>query len=483
MTTLSEVAVRPSGWESSPESERFPVSLLGHVMPKIYVLVSEVFALPAGADTGAIIKSMTTGLKVALASFPVLCGCLEMDATTGQMWVTKKRESAAALHLKYMPGGEFPSYAELEQKDFPASLLAAHQILPSAVTAKQLHSPLGDNNDEGISIAAFQLNFIKDGLIVGVAIHHSVSDGPGCDGFLTTWAENSALALCGLPSVVKDVTFDLLNSPLNTAKPLPKQIAKIKDAYPVLKNSGGPMQPPPPGFVLPNLVPQMWHFPKSKTEALKTKASSTDGSWISTYDAVMAMVWSSATRARMDLFKPAPESTTLLVHAVDTRSTWSPPLSPSFLGVGTAPASCKPLSIQDIIDPANLPLVAASVRSSIKQITPDYLTGLLEWIAGQDDRRYLEISLNSFLGMDFGGSSWQSMRAYETHNFGFGFPSALRWPCPMFDGFVFVYPSRANTKAAAADEGIEVCICLEEGCHQRLMADSVLLEYAQPRGV
>lgn len=74
----------------------------------------------------------------------------------------------------------------LNVKQFPASSLTGSQLLPDFVTAKQLHSPLGDNNEEGIAVAAFQLNFIRGGLIIGLAIHHSVSDGPGCDGFLTT---------------------------------------------------------------------------------------------------------------------------------------------------------------------------------------------------------------------------------------------------------------------------------------------------------
>jgi hypothetical protein len=71
---------------------------------------------------------------------------------------------------------------------------------------------------------------------------------------------------------------------------------------------------------------------------------------------------------------------------------------------------------------------------------------------------------------------------YERHDFGFGVAMAIRFPDPQFEGYVFVYPSRAGVKKDALDEGIEVCICLEKTCHDRLMQDGELLKYAQPRG-
>ncbi|KAH8819332.1 transferase family-domain-containing protein [Xylogone sp. PMI_703] len=482
---LREILVHPTGWESSPESERFLMSLMGHIMPKVYVLIAEVYALPENADRETIVKNITTGLEIAVSQYPVLAGTLEMDATTGQMWVAKKRNSTVSLHVKYMlDKDEFLSYEELERRDFPASLIVGNKLLPESVTAKQLHSPLGDNNDGGIAIAKFQINFIPGGLIIGVAVHHALSDGPGCDGLLTAWAQNSAAAANGTPFVLDQKQFSIHGSPLDVGKPSAEQMTQLQQAIPVVKDAGGPMPPPPENFTMPSLVQQMWHFPKTKAGMLKAQASSIekDGSWISTYDAIIALLWSSITRAKLDLLKPNLDAKALLVHAVDTRKIWDPPLPQRFLGVGSAPARCEPLLIKDIIAPENLPKLAASVRASIKDMTPQYLTSLLQWVAGHDDQRWLEISVNSFLGIDLGASSWQGMTAYEKHDFGFGLPKALRWPSPPFDGFVFAYPSRAAMKDATADEGIEVCVCLEESCHQRLIKDEVLLAYAQPRG-
>jgi hypothetical protein len=131
--TSREIRIRPTGWESSPESERYPLSLMGHIMPRIYVQVAEVFALPENADVDAIAKNMTAGLEFAVSQFPVLAGLHSMDADSGRMWVTKKRESTVSLHIKHMlHEDEFPSYEELEKKD-----VRAHPTFPEFSLGKE----------------------------------------------------------------------------------------------------------------------------------------------------------------------------------------------------------------------------------------------------------------------------------------------------------------------------------------------------------
>ena len=43
--STAEIQVRPTGWESAPEEERFVISDMDHTMPKIYVQIVEVFKL------------------------------------------------------------------------------------------------------------------------------------------------------------------------------------------------------------------------------------------------------------------------------------------------------------------------------------------------------------------------------------------------------------------------------------------------------
>jgi hypothetical protein len=154
-------------------------------MPKIYVQIVEVFKLAPNADKAKVVDNMIKGLEVTLSQFPILTGGLKMDAENGRLWVTKKRDSAVGLFVQDAEE-TFASYEELDRTDFPAATFKGHKLLPKAVTEKQLFSPLGDNQEDDLIISTFQINFIKGGLILGVAIHHNCSDGPGCDGSIAS---------------------------------------------------------------------------------------------------------------------------------------------------------------------------------------------------------------------------------------------------------------------------------------------------------
>ncbi|KAK8087402.1 hypothetical protein PG994_002376 [Apiospora phragmitis] len=475
-------------------------------MPKIYVQIAEVFELPPDADREAIVDSLTKGLAFALGQYPVMAGVLRMNASNGRMWVTKREDATVDLFVRdtssaAAPGGEgggdrMPSFAYLEANDFPVHLLDGPKVLPKIVTEKQLFSPLGDNasDDDSTVISTFQITFLEGGLVLAAAIHHNCSDGPGCNGFLTTWAENSAAATRGdpfKPIEMANANRDQLSAP----KPSPARWQQLDGKFPILKNLGAPSPAPPTEFVRPTLKIRMWHVPRSRAAALKAACAPPPADadkWVSTYDCIMALFWKTITRAKLPLLKPALKGKeVILAHAVNTRNMLEPPLPDRFLGNAVALPRVSVGSIEELVKVGedNLPRLAAAVRRSIRTITPQYAAELPEWVAGLEDRRYIAIAMDSFLGMDLAGTSWQGMTPYEQHDFGFGLPKAMRWPHPQFEGYVFLLPSRAAVKkqnkegGGDNDEGLEICVCLEESCHDRLLQDTELLRFAQPRGL
>ncbi|KAI7026959.1 hypothetical protein KC327_g5805 [Hortaea werneckii] len=467
------IQVRPTAWESNQKMDLFPLSDMDHTMPKIYVQIAAVFELKDEGETkkAKIVANLVKGLEFTLAQYPIMAGGLKMDPETGRMWVAEKQDSSVGL---YVNARQTPTYQELNQKDFPAAMLKGHDILPKSVTEKQLFSPLGDNADEDLSISAFQLNFIPGGVILASAIHHNCSDGPGCDGFLTTWAENAAAASKG--EGFKPIDKAALDRSRLSAAQIPDQKRwqelneKLGLEYPILKDAGGPPPAPPADFKMPELDIVMWHFAKSKVDQLKATANhSVDGA-----------EGHHQGQDRITPAKPGPK--VILAHAINTRFKLDPPLPERFMGNAVALPRTKPTKIGDLVA-APIPEVARKVRDSINSITPQYVRELPEWIAGLKDKRWISINMKSFLGMDLAGTSWQAMQCYQKHDFGFGLTKAISFPCPAFEGYCFIYPSRAAVKEGADDEGFEVCVCLEKGCQQRLMKDEELLAYAQPRGI
>ncbi|KAK6824640.1 hypothetical protein PG987_012134 [Apiospora arundinis] len=490
-----EVRVRPLGQHSGVD--RFDLSDMDHTMPKIYVQIAEIFDLPPDANRTHTVESLRSGLAFALGQYPVLVGVLRMDASNGRMWVVKKEDSTVGLFVKddskasgAGEGDHLPSFAHLEANDFPVQLIDGYKVLPKVVTEKQVFSPLGDNADgDATIISTFQVTFIEGGLILAAAIHHNCSDGPGCNVFLTTWAENAAAASRGEP-------FKPVNQSNNSRdqlialKPSPERWVELDGKFPLLKNLGAPSPAPPPDFKTPDLKGRMWHVSRSNAARLKEACAQADAErWVSTYDCIMALFWKTITRAKIPLLSPDPNTEVTLIHAVNARNLLEPPLADRFLGNAVVFAHVSIGSIEDLITTKNnLPRLAAAVRQSIQTITPQYSAEVPEWVAGLEDRRYIALDMDSFLGLNLAGSSWQAMTPYEHHDFGFGLPKAVRWPHPLCEGSIIVLPSRATVKKGAArgvddDEGVEICFCLEEGCHDRLLQDAELLRFARPRGL
>ncbi|KAF3000692.1 hypothetical protein E8E13_002152 [Curvularia kusanoi] len=479
--STTEMQVHPIGWENGPVEEQFAISDVDHTMPNIYVQIVEVFKLEPTSEKPKIVESMVKGLEYTLSQFPILAGALKMDPKNGQLWATKKRDSTVGLSVQDIEES-FSSYEELEKSDFPVASLKWHKLMPKAVTEKVFYSPPEDDQEDCPAISTFQINFIKGGLILGVAVHHNCSDGPGCDRFLTMWAKNSAAVSKGLPfHTVPGGSSD--RSRLSAKKPDAVRWKQIDQKIPVLRYGGGPALLPPADFKMPEITLGTWHFPKSKMEELKTKATSRTGvDWISTYDAITSILWKTITRSKLKFLQPDLNKEVVLVHAVNMRKAFDPPLPETYIGNAVGLARTEPMKISDLIADDNLPELAQRVRNSIKTITPQYAAELPEWVAGLEDRRWININVDAFLGMDMTATSWQAMNAYQQHDFGFGIVRAVRSPDPPYEGYVFVYPSRADVKENAVDEGIEVCVCLEKSCHVRLAQDEELLEYAQPRG-
>lgn len=489
----AEIRIRPSGWEDAPASEHFELSDMDHTMPKIYVQIAEIFELPEGSDKQVVVDSVSKGLEFALSQFPALAGTIHMDEQNGRMWVTKKKDSSVGLHVKTADGEDdgLPTFDYLNQHDFPVHLLEGPQLLPKVVTEKQLFSPLGDNADDQTITSAFQINFIRGGVILAAAIHHNCSDGTGCNGFLTTWAQSSAAARNG--TAFTPIDKESLNRKrLSAAKPDPARWKELDGKYPILKDLGGPPPPPPADFKMPPLKIRLWHFPKSSAARLKQDIGTGlgDDAWISTYDAMIALLWKSITQSKIPLLRPDLDDQVILAYGMNVRSRMEPPLAECYLGNVCALPSTEPRPIRDVINDngSGLSDLALAVRRATQSTDGQaYVSDVSAWVAGLEDRRWININMRSFLGMDLAATSWQGMTPYQDHDFGFGLPRALRWPHPQFEGYVFILPSRADVKEVkgddgASDEGLEAIVCLEASCHDRLLQDEELLRYAQPRG-
>ncbi|KAF1964340.1 hypothetical protein BU23DRAFT_604862 [Bimuria novae-zelandiae CBS 107.79] len=300
------IPVRPTGWETNKETELLPMTLLGQTMPKIYALILEVFKLP---------EEITVEQQEGI--YPILTGVMEWDEKSGEIGVRKNKDNALGFEVRYLDGegDEFPTFSQLESRHFHADLIDSDAVYPK----------------------------FTQGLVPAEGL-------PAAQGsvFLPTQFDFAATSetLPTVPFRAVEKTLDIDRSALAAERPNPARWEQIKDLFPQLTEE--PMPPLPEGFVFPELEITMLHFPKKKVEQLKVEAMAQvgEGKWISTYDAIMGLMWQSVTRARLDFLQPDPESHSMLGHMVDIRKKVGISTSERFIGITSLPPPCGPLKIK-----------------------------------------------------------------------------------------------------------------------------------------
>ncbi|KAH8196423.1 hypothetical protein TruAng_009410 [Truncatella angustata] len=493
MANVQEIRVRPLTAAIGSQDEIFQLSDLDHLMPKLYVHMVEIFELPKHADRTTIVSNLVKGLERTLVDYPILTGTLHFDNEARRIVVKKQPSSSLGLYVKEATDNDIPSFAVLDKYDFPVHLLDSPKVLPSLFVAEHWNPvPGNDISSDGPAVAGAQVTFIDGGLILGLAIPHQVCDGPGFERLLTTWARYASAAING--AAINDLASSASQVPSRSilaAKSKPslslEDLQKLGDKFPTIKARDGPPAPPPADFKMPVVKTRVWHFPKSKLQLLKAQCSKglESGTWISTYDAILAIMWRATVRAKSPLLNPDPSAPSKAVHAVNGRGRADPPISDRYIGAVITLPQSKVLTIAEVLGDleATLPALAGTVRASTASITSEYLDDLVKFAAGSHDLRWVELEMNWILGLDCMAFDWHTMKSYRDHNFGFGGPAALRWPHPGFEGFFFVLPTRANVRNAGEDEGIEVCFGLEENCYAELEKDEEFARYAEQRGL
>lgn len=475
----------------------FTLAELGAIEPKLYVHMIEIFSLPADANKDQVLSNLTQGLSRTLAEYPILTGTLHFDNEARRIAAKKGPSSSVALHIKEAgAGSDIESFAFLEKHDFPVHLLDASKVLPPNVVGV-FPVPGQDLSSEGPPACAFQVTFIQGGLILALAVSHQVCDGPGCEALFRSWSRNTNHVSKGTATTAPVAVPERSILRAKGEPASQEEWEKLGERFPTFKARGGPPAPPPADFKMPTVKTRVWHVPRSSLQELKAVAGAplpasspyaghggiAGQGWVSTYDALLALLWRAVVRAKQPLLRPDPSAPSKAVHAVNARARAGAPMPDGYIGVAVTLPQSPALTVADVLGAplgTALPLLARTVRAATGQVTPSYVADLERWALSAPDLRWVELDMHWVLGLDCMAFDWHTNRAYDEHDFGFGLPAALRWPHPQFEGFFFVLPTRSSK--GNEDEGYEIMLGLEESCYARLETDEELLRYAEQRG-
>lgn len=404
MKTSREIRVQPvrrgPGY-SINEDVITRLSDLDLLMPKLYVHMIEVFSLPPGTDKEQIVSNLTRGLSLTLGDYPVLAGTLHFDNDTKRILVKTGHDASAGLYVRGIDGHDdvgVDSFSNLDKHDFSTHLFDPAKVLPATFVGT-FPVPSSDISTEGPPVCGFQVTFIEGGLVLGLAMTHQVCDGPGCEGVLASWARHSAAISRGDADGASPTgEFPSRDILTYVGEPISREAWEDLGAkFPSNKTREAPPAPPPADFKMPVVKSRVWHFPKSKLAELKTmcaKDCKTGTGYISTYDALLAVLWRALVRAKQPLVQPAPDAPSRTVHAVNARGRTRPEIPSAYIGVGVTMPQSEALTVADVLGgdlEATLPLLAHAVRATTSQVTPEYVDDLVRFAANAPDLRWTEL--------------------------------------------------------------------------------------------
>ncbi|KAE8374234.1 transferase [Aspergillus bertholletiae] len=463
--------IHPLGWENDPDVERFKVSTLDYLTACTYNNYALFFKVD-DEDKHKAADVLKAGLERTLSQARHLCGTIEKDSTGGYSFV-KRKGSTVRFFVQWLdsPGEDFPSFDDMQKSHFSTTTLGDLDIWsvpPMTYGEKPEAHP-----DNSPVVAAYKANFVRGGLVFIMHHHHYANDVMGWAGLTHQLAENCYAIVNQTSFPTWD--FACLDRSRVTKPELPEE-AKVD----------GPASPErhPDHTVAVSLL---FHLPKSKAIELKKLATTTDGSWISTYDAFSAFIWRTLSRLRAPIFKPDMSSSIFWAEAVDMRRRMeNPKVPPRIQGniMYAALSSTAPVpqpTLAEVISEWPFPKVASYIRQLTNSVTEENLSQTLDMVATIRDKAALNVRINSYPPMSILQTDHRDANITAA-DFGFVSPVTYRHLLDCItEGVIIIYPPR--TVGPDSDEGCEFAISYEKRLAQELIDDPEWNEFFEYRGV
>jgi hypothetical protein len=399
------------------------------------------------------------------------------DVESKQRGVMKcqRREDADAekIVIKDLRASYGPDYAELKEKFFPVAYFDADTFCPRSVWPSA---------GERLPISIVQANFIRGGLILTWNLFHMVGDGTSFTLWTKIWAEECRRAQ-GLeildPVQLPDAIWDDREQMI---KPSGRNEGKLEDhpEYTLL-----PFTPPGPPPKLTSLSHrgQVFYFSPESLAALKADASPSnatkpsDQKWISTNDALSALLWRTVMTVQSPLETLEGEPVSVFNVALDGRQRTDPKVHPATLGCFLEYVAVS-MSVREMLTTLNLADLAIEVRKAIlradNQFTDDVvaLVDQLEDVDRLVPTAFLDVPgfncvLTSWLNFQLYGIEWGPVLGNNIQ--------AVRTPhVGCINGGQVILPALPNG-------GMEILVGVEESCLDRLLKDPLFAKYAIAR--
>lgn len=451
----------------------FPLSSCDQVAPRVMFSQALVFEIPKDANKIGIYRSLRKALERLVFETPILAGTLEIeDADRNTFKINTSFGSGMVFRVRdytTLPGAATwkpCTFSELQARHFPATLLPSEFVLP------YLPMPSGP----GSPCFAAQMSFIPGGMLLCATVSHIFTDGGGIDAIFDAWAKYTSEPF--IPAAFpnndlsrKDIGRWRLSEGIGEARP--QDFPAYRYTTPEELRTSVLVAPAATSDVI---LCQLIVPPEKLRLLMHTICPNpTAEHWISTIDAIVALVWYCVTLARAVPLTTGKRS--LLTMPVSMRSRMEPPLPRGYLGNTAAPT---PFFIDLEVMSGNPHEAIRYLAKYIRQCSQnshvvDEFQRLIGLVNRLEDTRCLQIKYPDPHASTDLMISDLSKFAYLDRSWGaeLGVPVALTMlPGALYPGYGSVFP---RTK----DGSVRLALALERDVAVRLSEDLLLREFAE----
>ncbi|KAE9367174.1 putative trichothecene 3-O-acetyltransferase [Stipitochalara longipes BDJ] len=433
---------------------------------EVYTQLCFCYPVANGGSQTAIVETLRSGLERLTANFPWVAGqVINKGASKGNSGTYKISPFGRLPHLvvKDLTDENSQTMDALREANFPFSMLNEKVICPRMTLA----GGPGETLSDPAPVLVLQANFINGGLLLTIVASHSTMDIVGQVQMIRLLSK----ACRDEPFTEEEVRNGNLDRrnliPLldDTLEPDSKTISQTAKPAPLQHTSNDHLASP----AAASLIWAYFAFKPTSLAALKALATSSitiHSTFISTDDALSALIWQSIVRARLARLNPATDS--IFTRNVDLRRYVSIPSEYS----GNMSTKTKHIYTLQQLANQSLGDIASHLRS---QLDPETLKQKMydeaKSLANTRDRSARsQVDRTKYIVM----SSWSKVDCYGLDfNLGLGKPEAVRRPqfSPV-EGVVYLLPK-------TLDGGIVAGLCLREDDMEKLKVDEEFVKYGQ----
>ncbi|KAF7857949.1 hypothetical protein EAF04_009306 [Stromatinia cepivora] len=447
----------------------YPLSPLDHLSPRVHVPKLLYFSSNSNPET--IIQTLQDALSKTISALPIIAGSVvssqEVNCQKGSL----------AVQAPYFGVNNILSVKDLSSKyDFES--IRAREFPTDAVDGDVLPDLLGKNTQ----VLLAQANIIHGGLVLVCAVHHCVMDEAGIFNLLKLWStfcrgENG-------DELVNEEWID--NSALWQGDGT--GILENHPEYKLLPDSASTT--PYLSHASDVVDTGLFFFSDDSLRRLKELANegSSDSSWVSTNDALVALIWSRITSARIATSDSVmPSTVSVFAMTVNGRNRLLPPMSPNFTGnvvlISKSVSKFSNLTSKSLC-PTYIGTIARIVRQSVCDVDNAKIRDVIQAIQNVSNLDRLQPSGYESHQRNVGCSSWSGQPYYGLdwgEKLG-GKCRRLRWRSLKTDGIFIIFPRIPGDDGERLGRGgLEICMGLQRECLVALRRDETFSQFAEWR--